>query len=202
MSPAADTFRGPSKQSEQIPPEKARKTESALHGCTTCCWHRGLRLGHKRAHEKHRLPKTSPRKAGRNVKASSSGYLSLAVVPAPTARLLAVGAGSQQHPPFHRPPLQTSCPCLPLHQVPAAHRWRRLLESSTHISCSSSGCPLQILALLFWREGPEVNPRARTETSRDGWRNLPPSFTELTCGGVSLRCCFQRESSKSPKDPV
>lgn len=194
MSPAADTPQGTPPNSLSRSPQR-KKTESALYGCTMLLASVALGLDirelTKAQAPEDPLPKEDRKKREGIFQRAPKSRRSAS----PAARLLAVGEGASSTP---SPPPSTIANLL---SVPSLSTKCLLqtdgedsFESSTHISCAPR-VPTPDPCPAFGGRGQKSTPMPGLETSRDGWRNPPPSFMELTRGGVSYAAASKERAA-------
>ena len=194
VSPAADTPQGTPPNSLSRSPQR-KKTESALYGCTMLLASVALGLDIReltkaQAPEDPLLKEDRKKREGIFQRAPKSRRSA-----SPAARLLAVGEGASSTP---SPPPSTIANLL---SVPSLSTKCLLqtdgedsFESSTHISCAPR-VPTPDPCPAFGGRGQKSTPMPGLETSRDGWRNPPPSFMELTRGGVSYAAASKERAA-------
>ncbi|XDC87956.1 hypothetical protein R6Z07F_019129 [Ovis aries] len=194
VSPAADTPQGTPPNSLSRSPQR-KKTESALYGCTMLLASVALGLDIRELTKAQASEDPLPKEGRKKREGIFQRVPKSRRSASPAARLLAVGEGASSTPSL--PPSTTAN----LLSVPSLST-RCLLhtdgedsfESSTHISCAPR-VPTPDPCPAFGGRGQKSTPVPGLETSRDGWRNLPPSFTELTCGGVSYAAASKERAA-------
>ncbi|XP_055281771.1 mitogen-activated protein kinase kinase kinase 21 isoform X3 [Moschus berezovskii] len=211
VSPAADTPQGTPPNSLSRYPQR-KKTESALYGCTMVLASVALGLDirefTKAQAPEDPVPKEDRKKREGIFQRAPKSRRSAS----PSTRLLAAGEGASSSPSL--PPSTTAN----LLSVPSLSTKCLLqtdgedsFESSTHISCAPQ-VPTPDPCPAFGARDQKSTPMPGLETSRDGWRNLPPSsFMELTRGGMSYAAaskeraaCHRRTMSdgSAPRPPA
>lgn len=194
VSPAADTPQGTPPNSLSRSPQR-KKTESALYGCTMLLASVALGLDIRELTKAQASEDPLPKEGRKKREGIFQRVPKSRRSASPATRLLAVGEGASSTPSL---PLSTTANLL---SVPSLST-RCLLhtdgedsfESSTHISCAPR-VPTPDPCPAFGGRVQKSTPTPGLETSRDGWRNLPPSFTELTCGGVSYAAASKERAA-------